>query len=86
MKIPSSSFPSNFKLFCIYKLNPRMNALKVMSDQSFNIDKNVFMVCVAQDSLGQDIGMPSDNTDDVIYLLVIGRGVGGVIIYKDWKT
>ena len=63
-----------------------MNTLKVMSDQSFNIDRNIFMVCVAQDSLGQDIGMPSDNSDDVTYPLVIGRGRGGVIIYKDWKT
>ena len=63
-----------------------MNTLKDMSDQSFNIDRNIFLACDAQDSLGQDIGMPSDNSDDVIYLLVIGRGVGGVIIYKDRKT
>ena len=53
-----------------------MNTLKDMSDQSFNIDRN---------SLGQDIGMPSDNSDDIIYLSVIREREGGegVIIYKD---
>ena len=56
-----------------------------MSDQSF---KNLFIVRVAQDSLGQDIGLPSNNSDDAIYLLFIvrGGGGGGVIIYKNWKT
>ena len=53
-----------------------------MSDQRFIIDKNIFMICIAQDSLGQDIGLPPDNSDDASYW---ARG-GGVIIFKDWKT
>ena len=43
---------------------PRMNTFKVMSNQNF---KNIFMVCFAQDSLCQDIGLPSNNSDNAIY-------------------
>ena len=52
-----------------------------MSDQRFIIDKNIFMICIAQDSLGQDIALPPT----ILVMLVIGRGGGGVIILKIGK-